>query len=339
MRAELLIHAAGPCVTLQDKGRYGYRRYGVTPAGPMDYPAYAAATQAVNANAAIEISLGGATLSCTGAPLTAAIAGGHFDCRLDGEKLPPACRFMLTPENTLTIRAGEKGSWCYFAISANLDDNKILGSYASHTRSGIGPHRPLTAGDHLLITPNLSSDIELEIIQAPWLSQNKKPIRVLLGPQQDYFSNQNLERLVATQWRIGAQSDRMAYTLEGAALTHLRGHDLISDGATMGAIQIPGSGIPFVLMADCQPTGGYPKIATIIGADLGRIAQYRPGERFHFEVVTLEQALEARQLLCEALSIGASYAKLNSNFSNLDLLSHNLIDGVISASDEITQAK
>lgn len=89
MNAELLIHAAGPCVTLQDKGRYGYRRYGVTPAGPMDYQAFAAATRAVNASVAIEISLGGATLSCIGAPLAAAIVGGHFDCRLDGKNYPP----------------------------------------------------------------------------------------------------------------------------------------------------------------------------------------------------------------------------------------------------------
>lgn len=338
MSAELLIHAAGPCVTLQDKGRYGYRRYGVTPAGPMDYPAYATAAQAVNASAAIEISLGGATLSCIGAPLSAAIVGGHFDCRLDGKKLPSACRFTLNPESLLTIRASESGSWCYFVISADFDDNKILGSYASHTRSGIGS-RPLTAGDRLLITPHHTSPIELEKIEAPWLSDNKTLMRVLLGPQHDYFSTQELKRFLAAQWRIGAHSDRMAYTLEGEPLTHLRGHDLISDGATMGAIQIPGSGLPFILMADCQPTGGYPKIATIIGADLGRVAQRRPGDYLHFELVTLEQALEARLLLRQALSIGASYKKLDSNFSNLDLLSHNLIDGVISASDEINQPK
>ena len=338
MSAELLIHAAGPCVTLQDKGRYGYRRYGVTPAGPMDYPAYATATQAVNASAAIEISLGGAAFSYIGGPLSAAIAGGEFDCRLDGKKLPPACRFTLTSESLLTIRASESGSWCYLAISADFDNDKILGSYASHTRSGIGP-RPLTAGDRLLITPCITSPMELERIEAPWLSHNKTPIRVLLGPQQDYFSTQDLERFLATQWRVGIQSDRMAYTLEGEPLTHLRGHDLISDGATMGAIQIPGSGFPFVLMADYQPTGGYPKIATIIGADLGHVAQHRPGECFRFEVVGLEKALEARHLLREALSTGASYTKLESNFSNLDLLSKNLIDGVISASDEINQPK
>lgn len=339
MSAELLIHAAGPCVTLQDKGRYGYRRYGVTPAGPMDYSAYAAATQAVNASAALEISLGGATLSCIGAPLSAAVAGGDFDCRLDGKQLPSACRFTLTPESLLTIRAGKTGSWCYFAMSADLDDDKILGSYASHTRSGIGPYRPFTAGDRLLLTPQLTSPIEFEKIEAPWLSDDKKPIRVLLGPQHDYFSTQNLAQFLATQWRIGPHSDRMAYTLEGEPLTHLHGHDLISDGVTMGAIQIPGSGIPFVLMADCQPTGGYPKIATIIGADLGRVAQHRPGDCLHFELVALEQALEARQLLREAVSTGASYTKLNSNFSHLDLLSHNLIGGVISASDDMNQSK
>ncbi|GDX38289.1 allophanate hydrolase [Methylocystaceae bacterium] len=338
MNAELLIHAAGPCVTLQDKGRYGYRRYGVTPAGPMDYQAFAAATRAVNASVAIEISLGGATLSCIGAPLAAAIVGGHFDCRLDGKKLPSACRFPLTPESLLTIRAGESGAWCYFAVDAHLESTKILGSYASHTRSGIGL-RSFTAGDRLLITPLLTPPIEYERIEAQWLSENKTPIRIMLGPQQDYFSPQSLQQFLTMQWRVGAHSDRMAYTLEGEPLTHLRGHDLISDGATMGAIQIPGSGLPFVLMADCQPTGGYPKIATIIGADLGRFAQYRPGDSLRFELVTLEQAINARYLLREALSAGASFTRQDTKFSDLGLLSHNLIGGVISASDEPDQPK
>lgn len=161
----------------------------------------------------------------------------------------------------------------------------------------------------------------------------------MLGPQQDYFSPQSLQQFLTMQWRVGAHSDRMAYTLEGEPLTHLRGHDLISDGATMGAIQIPGSGLPFVLMADCQPTGGYPKIATIIGADLGRSAQYRPGDSLRFELVTLEQAINARYLLREALFAGASFTRQDTKFSDLGLLSHNLIGGVISASDEPDQPK
>ncbi len=324
MNARLLIRAAGPGVTIQDEGRFGHARFGVTPAGPMDLGAYLAATRAVGALdhaafgwnrpnadnvidsksleralrekpdstfsqralAAIEVSLGGVVLEAESATLPVAVAGGAFDIRLDGRALPSACVLPLAPGSRLSLRAGVSGAWCYVALGARLGVAPTLGSRAAHLRSGLGP-KPLAAGDAFALADVASAPSELQALRAPWLAPSDAPIRVLLGPQNDYFAPEAVEIFLNAQWRIGARSDRMAYRLEGPAIPHLRGHDIVSDGVAMGAIQIPGDGAPLALMADRQPTGGYPKIATVIGADLGRLAQRRPGEALRFRAAPI----------------------------------------------------
>jgi biotin-dependent carboxylase-like uncharacterized protein len=332
-RAGLLIRAAGPGVTIQDAGRFGYARYGVTPAGPMDPGAFAAATGAVGANAAIEVSLGGLSLESLDIPLAIAIAGGGFDIRLDGQSLPAACLLALTPGKTLTIRAGGWGAWCYLAFGGRFDLPLTLGALATHARSGLGP-APLAAGDRLtILDPSPAPDAACAL-QAPWLAPDAAPIRVMPGPQDDYFSPQAMARFLQTPWRLGARSDRMAYALEGPPIDHALGHDIVSDGAAMGAIQIPGSGAPFVLMADRQPTGGYPKIATVIGADLGRLAQKRPGETIHFQASNYEAAVATRRAYMAALAQGPQRTALAGDMTTEALLAGNLVGGVISAMDE-----
>jgi biotin-dependent carboxylase-like uncharacterized protein len=332
MSAHLLIRAAGPGVTVQDAGRFGLSRFGVTPAGPMDEAAFLAATRAMGARAAIEVSLGGAVFEATGEGFSVAIAGGAFDIRLDGAKLPEACIAPLTPGARLSIRAGASGAWCYVAIGASLDLAPVLGSLATHARSGVGP-RPLCAGDALPLSNVSAPPAGIFALHAPSLAADDAPIRVMLGPQDDYFSPDAVETFLGAQWRVGARSDRMAYALEGPRLSHARGHDIVSDGAAMGAVQIPGSGAPFVLMADRQPTGGYPKIATVIGADLGRLAQLRPGEALRFRAVDRAQAIAARAALKKQTAAGARSTPLAAGFSTETLLGANLIDGVVSARD------
>lgn len=330
MSARLLIRAAGPGVTVQDAGRFGYSSYGVTPAGPMDETAFRTATGAVGAAAAIEVSLGGVTLESEGASLAVAIAGGAFDIRIDSEKLPPACLIALTPGARLAIRAGVSGAWCYVAIGARFDLPLALGSLSTHARSGIGP-KPLAAGDALRLLDVAPAPDGPQAIDAPWLAQDDAPIRVMLGPQDDYFTPEAIEAFLSSKWRVGARSDRMAYALEGPKLTHSRGHDIVSDGAAIGAIQVPGSGAPFVLMADRQPTGGYPKIATAIGADIGRLAQLRPGETLRFEKVGWAEAVAARAALKNKLAAEAVLTPLAAEVSTEKLLAVNLIGGVVSA--------
>jgi allophanate hydrolase subunit 2 len=152
----------------------------------------------------------------------------------------------------------------------------------------------------------------------------------MLGPQQDYFSRETIATLLSARWRLSERSDRMAYRLEGPNLQHLSGHDIVSDGAAFGAIQIPGDGAPLVLMADRQPTGGYPKIATVIGADICALAQARPGDFVEFEAVSWEEAVAARR--ARALSIDAGVTLepvLRTEFSPEFLLGRNLVGGVV----------
>jgi len=332
-RAGLVIRAAGPGVTIQDAGRFGYARYGVTPAGPMDPGAFAAATGAVGATAAIEISLGGLSLESPDIPLAVALAGGGFDIRLDGHILAPACLLALPPGALLTIRAGDWGAWCYLAFGGRFDFPLTLGALATHARSGLGP-APLAAGDRLTILDPSPAPDAPSALRAAWLGPDAAPIRVLPGPQDDYFTPQAMTRFLDTPWRIGPRSDRMAYALEGPPVVHARGHDIVSDGAAMGAIQIPGSGAPFVLMADRQPTGGYPKIATVIGADLGRLAQRRPGDTIRFRIVSYEAAVAARRNYLLELAQGPFRTALAGGITTEALLAGNLVGGVISATDE-----
>jgi len=335
--AMLRILSVGPGATLQDGGRHGYLRFGVTAAGPMDPLSHAAANLAVGNSAgatAIEVSVGGIELTTERASLNVAIAGGEFALSLDGRPLPPAVALDLQEGAVLKIRAGDRGSWCYLAVAGQFTMPKVLGSHATHTRTGFGGvnGRALSAGDRLGIERSASSQPSIGAIVAPWLDRPLDTIRVVLGPQHDYFADDQIAAFLAGPWTVSARSDRMAYFLDGPRLTHARGYNIVSDGIAIGAIQVPGDGRPIVLMADRQSTGGYPKIATIIGPDLGGLAQARPGAVFRFAAVSIEEAVAARRQEAALLTRGVVVEPLvRSHFSSEFLLGLNLIDGVVGA--------
>jgi biotin-dependent carboxylase-like uncharacterized protein len=338
MTAALSIIAAGPGVTLQDAGRHGYLRYGVTAAGPMDRVAMATANLAVGAApgaTAIEVSLGGIEVSAEGAILPVAIAGGHFDVSLDGQRLPPAVRLALVPGAKLRIRAGSDGAWCYLAVGGTIDVPPVLGSNATHTRSSLGgiDGRALAAGDVLPLRDVRVTDSGAAALKAPWLEPSDDPIRVILGPQNDYFSRSQIETFTREPWTISNRSDRMAYFLDGGSIAPENGLNIVSDGIVMGAIQVLGDGRPMVLMADRQVTGGYPKIATVIGADLGRLAQMRPGSNVRFALTTVEAAVAARRAERAMLEAGVEAAPLVRTPNAEELLGSNLISGVSGGAD------
>ncbi len=331
------VLAAGPGATLQDAGRHGYLRFGVTAAGPMDPLAHATANLAVGNPAgatAIEVSVGGLELTAELGSLTIAIAGGEFALSLDGRPLPPAVVLNLEEGAVLKIRAGSAGSWCYLAVAGRLVMPKVLGSHATHTRTGFGGvnGRAIIAGDRLGFEVSAVSQPSISTIVAPWLNRRVDIIRVVLGPQHDYFADDQIAAFLAGPWAVSARSDRMAYFLDGPRLTHARGYNIVSDGIAMGAIQVPGDGRPIVLMADRQSTGGYPKIATIIGPDLGRLAQARPGTVFRLAAVSIDAAVAARREEAALLARGIVLEPLvRSHLSSEFLLGLNLIDGVVGA--------
>jgi len=327
----LTVERAGPGVTIQDGGRHGHLRHGVTVAGPMDPRAFALANLALGNPrdaAAVEVSLGGLDLATRGGAVDLAVVAPGFEVRLDDRPLPACATLRLEPGARLSLRPGDHGAWAYVAVAGRIDLPPVLGSLATHTRSGLGglDGRALAAGDVLPLAdlhPRDGAATELDLAD---LAPRAAPIRVVLGPQDDHFAAAEIAAFLARDWTVSPRSDRMAYALEGEPLRHAKGHDIVSDGVAHGAIQVPGSGLPFVLMADRQPTGGYPKIATVIGADLGRFAQIRPGERVRFVAVTIEEAVAARRDMAARLARPiARRPVLRTDFTSEFLLSCNLV--------------
>ncbi|GJE37019.1 biotin-dependent carboxyltransferase family protein [Methylobacterium persicinum] len=335
----LAIEAAGPGVTLQDGGRRSYLRFGITAAGPMDPLMFATANRALDKPldaTAIEISTGGVTVSASDGPLGLALVSVGFRATLDGEPLPPACALTLEPGRTLTVRAGSSGAWGYLAVAGTIDVPPVLGSTATHTRSALGGlgGRGLRAGDRLPVAQARVGEGAPQRLVAPWLDRDPAWIRVVLGPQDDYFAPDQIKAFLGRRWTVSPRGDRMACFLDGTPLAHARGHDIVSDGVAMGAIQVPGNGLPIILMADRQSTGGYPKIATVIGPDLGRLAQAQGGQELTFVAVSVAEAVTARRADAQAL-VGAVPREpvLRTDFPAEFLLGLNLVGGVTDGRD------
>lgn len=336
----LRVLAAGPGVTIQDGGRAGFLRHGVTPAGPMDWAAFRTANCVLGNDeraAAIEISVGGIEVICEGAPLAVAFAGGAFSWRRGGALLPAAARLALSPGETLTAQAGATGAFAYLAVRGGFETPLVMGSRATHTRSAIGglDGRMLRSGDALPAASRAPTEPHFEVaIDAPWLRRVRGPMRVVLGPQDDHFTQDALAAFFASEFTLTPQADRMAYRFDGPEIAHARGHDIVSDGIALGAIQIPGDGKPLILMADRQPTGGYPKLGHVARADIGSLAQMRPGETCHFRAVSAGEAREALfKLEAELSTVRERLTPLRRMPASQDLLEANLIDGVIDPLD------
>lgn len=328
--------AAGPGATVQDAGRHGYLRYGVTTAGPMDWTAFETVALALGNDAkaaAIEVSVGGLSVTAEDGPLLVAFAGGAFDWRRDGSPLPPAGRLTLRLDEILSARAGACGAWTYLGVQGGVDTPVVMGSRATHVRSTIGgiEGRMLRAGDLLPVSPGRATAPAPDAaIDAPWLGGCADPIRVILGPQDDYFSAAALATFFAEMFTLTPAADRMAYRFEGPPITHSRGHDIVSDGVALGAIQIAGDKAPLVLLADRQPTGGYPKLGHVIRADIGRLAQMRPGESCRFSRTSLEEARAALFAIDQQIATTpARLRPLVREMTSAWLLQNNLIDGVV----------
>ncbi len=285
----LRLTRAGPLTTVQDAGRRGWMRWGVTPAGPMDWIAFATAARLIDlppGAAAVEIGPAGLTLLAE-ADQRIAVAAPGFRVTRDGRPLPSRVAVGLRAGQVVDIAPGPAGVWGYLALPGGVAAPAVLGSRATHVRSGMG--RVLAAGDALEAGAEAEGP-DMALIPPPLPGG---PVRVLPGPQDDHFAPDIRARLTAATWRVGVRSDRMAWRLEGPPLPATGGHDIVSDGTPMGAIQVPGDGQPLVLLADRQPTGGYPKIACVITADLPRLAQTRPGETLRFAVAGHAEAVTA----------------------------------------------
>ena len=295
--SRLIVASIGPASSVQDGGRFGAQRYGLTVSGAMDRLALAAANTLVgNAPfaAAVEIGPFGATFTARDGAVRVAISGAPRNADVAGKSVAMDTSVTLKDGETLTLGFARGGAFTYLAIEGAIKGEEVFGSLAVNARAGLGsPYpRPLQAGDEFAVDA-ASGAPELRI-ELPKPASG--PIRVVLGPQDDEFDDANKALFLGSEWKISATSDRMGYRLEGPAIKHLHGHNIVSDGTVNGSIQVPGSGAPIALMMDRGTSGGYPKIATVITADIGRLAQTSAGMAFRFKAVSMAEAQdEARK--------------------------------------------
>ncbi|MFI5184612.1 MAG: biotin-dependent carboxyltransferase family protein, partial [Vicinamibacteria bacterium] len=264
---------------------FGHRRLGVAPAGPMDAPAHRAA------NALVGNGIGAATLECTLtgptlrflAPTMVAVTGADLGAILRRSDLgdwevPRGRRFLARAGSVLAFRGRRTGCRAYLAFGGGIDVPPVLGSRSTDLVGGFGGHagRPLRAGDVLALgrAPAVAAT---EACPLPSFD-SPATVRVLLGPQDDHFEAESLERLLGTEYAVTSLSDRVGCRLSGAPLRHVGRPEIVTDGMICGSIEVPPEGQPIVMMADAPTTGGYPKVATVVTADLPRVAQLVPGE-------------------------------------------------------------
>jgi biotin-dependent carboxylase-like uncharacterized protein len=295
--SKLVISTIGPASSVQDGGRHGAQRYGLTPSGAMDRLALAVANNLVgNApfTAAIEVGPFGAAFTAREGAVRVALAGAPRNADISGRTVASDTSMTLADGETLTLGFARGGSFSYLAIEGGITGELMFGSLAVNARAGLGsPYpRPLQAGDEL--RARAASGPAERRIDLPAALEG--PIRVVMGPQDDEFGDAAKKLFLDSEWKISATSDRMGYRLEGPVIKHLHGHNIVSDGTVNGSIQVPGNGAPIVLMPDRGTSGGYPKIATVISADLGRFAQIPAGKGFKFKAVSIAEAQgEARK--------------------------------------------
>lgn len=294
--ASLTVLDGGLLTTIQDLGRSGYQRYGVPVAGAMDAPALRTANALVGNDAGaagLECTVSGPTLRCE-RTLVAAVTGADLGAVLERDDLgkwpvPLGLSFLMRPGNVLRFEGRVSGARAYVAFSGGIDVPVVLGSRATYLVARFGglEGRALRAGDVIALgegarRPAPGRRRSAEVARA---GESPLRLRVLLGPQDDFFTRRAIETLASATFTVGAASDRMGYRLEGPVLEHKGPKEIISDGMMLGGIQVPPNGLPIVMMADRATTGGYPKIATVVTEDISRLAQLMPGEPLRFEVV------------------------------------------------------
>lgn len=333
--AVLRVHRAGPFVTVQDGGRPGLMRYGVPRSGPMDRFAHAAANtvlgRPVHATA-IEVSLGGLTIECVSGSLTLAVCGGGFRVVHSGNDCGPWAACTLHPGDTLAITAGGWGSWCYLAIAGELQSRQWLGSASTHVRSGLGGGTVQT-GDELTVLHADVDDARCGPVEVPGAAHPVDVLRVVPGPQEHCFTAGALHTLLHGSYSLSTAYDRMGVRLDGPVLELDGSLAIPSSPIVRGSLQVAGDGVPTLLFADHQTTGGYPKIATVIGPDAARAAQLRSGSPVRFVAVSPDDAVAAARAAAAEERAALTRLADRPGLRTRHLLSSNLVDGAFHPDD------
>jgi antagonist of KipI len=298
-RSGFFIHRSGLFTTIQDLGRYGHQRFGVSVSGAMDRNALRIGNRIVgnpDGAAALEITLQDPDVEFTGDALIA-ITGADLSPSLNGDSIPMWSAVLVRRGERVRFGPRRQGCRSYLCVSGGLDVPAVLGSRSTDVRAGIGGlgGRRLGKGDEIYFgTPvretarplgwEFPVDARPEYSVAPVL-------RLIPGPQTECFSPDAMDTLFTNAYVVAPDSDRMGFRLDGAPVAHRGSMEWISDATAAGTIQVPADRRPILLMADCQTTGGYPKIASVISVDMGQAGQLAPGDRVRFAPTTAAEAL------------------------------------------------
>ncbi|MDK9710619.1 biotin-dependent carboxyltransferase family protein [Acidaminobacter sp.] len=289
----------GMLTLVQDLGRYGYQQFGVPVAGAMDQFAAAAANLLVGndrSDAVLEMMMLGPELKI-GFKGCVALTGADLGPKINGSPVAMWQTLEVQAGDVLSFGGLKSGLRGYLAVAGGIDTPLVMNSRSTYTKAALGGFegRALKAGDQVPVgsaeaeRPAAMLAIPAELVPVYSVS---KTVRIVLGPQNDAFTNAGLQTFLDSVYTVTNECDRMGYRLEGPSIEHVKGGDIISDGIAFGAVQVPGHGKPIIMMADRQTTGGYTKIAGVISVDLPLLAQSKPGDQIRFKRVSLEEAHE-----------------------------------------------
>ena len=305
---EIHVQAPGLLTTVQDLGREGFGPLGVSPSGAADPISLRLGNQLVSnpqGAAALEMTLLGGTFLFPQRAVVA-LTGSDFGATLDGMPLDRSTAIEVSPGQTLRVGSTRSGARCYFCVQGGIVVKPFLGSASTHLLSGLGGYegRALRKGDVLHIGPEIAPFRKRTIAaRASEQLSPRKVFRVTPGPQSDWFPESSFRTFYAGTYRVAEDSNRMGLRLEGQPIARESGGEMITEGVSIGAVQITAGGLPIILFVEQQTTGGYAKIANVISADLHSLGQLRPRDEIRFEQVDWETA---RTLLCEQEKLLAS---------------------------------
>ena len=289
----------GALTTVQDAGRYGYQSSGIQTSGVMDHKAYEEANALVGntgGEAVLEATLFGGMMEVT-ADTVAAVTGADMEPKVNNVPCGMNRPVLLRAGDTLSLDMAKSGCRSYIAFAGGVDVPVVLGSRSTNMKCRMGGYegRPLQTGDAFEtgLWGEEAAERYEEVRDRSFPAEaytSPIEVRVIEGPQAEYFTEKGKETFYSARYTISDQSDRMGYRLEGEAIESVDGTDIISDGVAFGAVQVPASGGPIVRLADRQTTGGYAKIATVCSFDIPRLVQGKPGDTVCFRRISLEEA-------------------------------------------------
>ncbi len=295
--ATIKIKNPGLLTTIQDQGRWGYQRFGMSVAGAMDLFSTRVANLLVGNDeneAVLETTLLGPEIIFACDEIIS-ITGANMGPKINEKAIPMWTSIYVQKGDKLSFSQVQTGIRAYIAFSRGLDVAEIMNSKSTFIRGSLGGYegRRLNSGDEISLG-NKALDYSGSYLPKDLIPDYKShhSIRVIMGPQDDHFSESAKETFLSSKYSITSEADRMGYRLDGPKIEHISGPDIISDGIVFGSVQVPGHGSPIIMMADRQTTGGYTKIATVISPDLSILAQMAPGSTMDFKAISVEESHE-----------------------------------------------